>query len=356
MNKAKVIEALNMTIAGLTILRDEIETDGGKAIKPAPAKEEKSNVIPMNRPVEKEDSGETITGRFSKEDLDAMKYNDLKKLGASLGVKCTGTRDQITERILAVDVEVEPESVEEEAPQEEAPKSAEKKKLGKKVKKEEPAEDEVDEEYMDYATELAEDMSADEIKEALEEAGVKVKSKKKDVLVKELAKALAKGLIEVEDDGEEESEGDDEIEGEEAVEVDASTWYEDLDPNGYNDPDKMTDARAQACLEIAENALEQIKNGEIEYDDVVEYINTYATDEEVEAMGEDPNELVVTAMFLELLKRTVDDDGEVHDPSDPYEVTLGKKTLNMCCGHELKYDKSTKNYICEVCGEEYEAE
>lgn len=356
MNKAKVIEALNMTIAGLTILRDEIETDGDKSMKSAPAKEEKSNVIPMNRPVEKEDSGEIITGRFSKEDLDAMKYNDLKKLGASLGVKCTGTRDQITERILAVDVEVEPESVEEEAPQEEAPKSAEKKKIGKKAKKEEPAEDEVDEEYMEYATELAEDMSADEIKEALEEAGVKVKSKKKDVLVKELAKALAKGLIEVEDDGEEESEGDDEIEGEEAVEVDAFTWYEDLDPNGYNDPDKMTDTRTQACLEIAENALEQIKNGETEYDDVVEYINTYATEEDIELMGEEPNDFMVTAMFLELLKRTVDDDGDVHDPSDPYEVTLGKKTLNMCCGHELKYDKGTKNYICEVCGEEYEAD
>lgn len=360
MNKAKVIEALNMTIAGLTILRDEIEADGGKAVKSAPAKEEKSNIIPAPvKPVVEEDSSETVTGRFSKEDLDAMKYNDLKKLGASLGVKCTGTRDQITERILAIDVEVEkePDSAPSEEPaQEEAPVEK-KKKLGKKVKDEEP-EEQVDEEYLTYAKELSEEMSADEIKEALEEAGVSVKSKKKDVLVKELAKALSEGLIEVEDDSEDDAEesGSEEPESEEDAEVHASVWYEDLDPRGYNDPNKMTDARAKACLEIATSALDQIKNGDTEYDDVVEYINTYATDEEIEAMGEDPNELVVTAMFLELLKRTVDDDGEVHDPSDPYEITLGKEELNMCCGHELKYDKNTNNYICEVCGEEYEAE
>lgn len=345
MNKAKVIEALNMTIAGLTIIKDELEKDGN-AVAPAPAKkEEKSNVIPMPLPVEEP---ETVKGHFTREDLDAMKFNDLKKLGASLGVKCTGTRDQISERILAVEVEVAVEDVEAveevEAPVEEAPK-ADKKKLGKKAK-EEPAEEEVEDEYLDYAKELAEDMSVEEIKEALEEAGVKIKSKKKDVLVKELANALREGLIEVEDD---EEEADEESEGEE---VSADMYYEDFDPEGYNVPENMTKERFEACLKLATNALEQIKSGEMSMDDVFDYLEDNTTDEEKGLLDETPAHDEVVAFFLELLKRTVDNDGEVHDPSDPYEIG----ELNMCCGHELKYDKKSKNYICEICGEEYEAE
>lgn len=353
MNNAKVIEALNMTIEGLSIIRDEL-SKGGVVENPTPAKkEEKSNIIPMNRPVEKAEAEEsaTVTGRFSKEDLDSMKFNELKKLGASLGVKCTGTRDQITERILAVDVEVALEDVEEveEVPQEEAPK-AEKKKVGKKAK-EEPAEEEVDDEYLEYAKELSEDMTAEEIKEALEEAGVKVKSKKKDVLVKELAKALAEGLIEVEDDEEEDEESE-----EESEEITPDTYFEFFDPNGYNNPDFMTEERFNACMELAKNAFDQIKSGEMSMDDVFDYLEDNTTDEEKDLLDSKPPHAEVVAFFLELLKRTVDNDGEVHDPSDPYEVTVDGEDLNMCCGHELKYDKKSKNYICEICGEEYEAE
>ena len=57
-------------------------------------------------------------------------------------------------------------------------------------------------------------------------------------------------------------------------------------------------------------------------------------------------------MYMELVKRSIDNDGEEHEPSDPYE--LGEH--DMCCGHELKYVKKTKKYVCEHCGTEYEAE
>lgn len=353
MNNAKVIEALNMTIEGLTIIRDEIAKEGNAV---APKKEEKSNVVPMHPPVEEEKETPTVTGRFSKDDLDAMKYNDLKKLGASLGVKCTGTRDQITERILALDVEVEVETAEEEAPQvEEEPKKATR-KVGKKKAEpveepeEEPAEEE--DEFLAYAKELSEDMSVEDLKEALAEAGIKVKSKKKDVLVKELAKALAEGLIEVEDDEEEseEVEESDEAEGEE---ITADAYYDYFDPEGYNDPENMTKERLEACLEVATNALEQIKSGKMSMDDVFDYVEDNTTDDEKELLDKTPAHDDVVAFFLELLKRTVDNDGEVHDPSDPYEIG---DEINMCCGHELKYDKKSKNYICEICGTEYEAE
>ena len=54
----------------------------------------------------------------------------------------------------------------------------------------------------------------------------------------------------------------------------------------------------------------------------------------------------------ELAISFVDDDGEEHEPGDPYE--LNEK--NFCCGHELKYEKKSKTFICESCGEKYTAE
>ena len=48
----------------------------------------------------------------------------------------------------------------------------------------------------------------------------------------------------------------------------------------------------------------------------------------------------------------VDEEGNIALPNEPYEI--GEN--NFCCGHELKYDKKSKMYICEVCGQEYEAE
>ena len=43
----------------------------------------------------------------------------------------------------------------------------------------------------------------------------------------------------------------------------------------------------------------------------------------------------LVALYCEIRKRFVDDDGEEHEPGDPYE--LNEK--NFCCGHELKYEK-----------------
>ena len=57
-------------------------------------------------------------------------------------------------------------------------------------------------------------------------------------------------------------------------------------------------------------------------------------------------------LYMELHKRFIDNDGEAHEPSDPYEV--GEE--DFCCGHPLKYMKKTKKYVCEHCGAEYEAE
>ena len=58
------------------------------------------------------------------------------------------------------------------------------------------------------------------------------------------------------------------------------------------------------------------------------------------------------ALYIEKKKHFIDDDGEEAEPGEPYEVGGS----NFCCGHELKYSKKTNRYICETCGEEYEAD
>ena len=48
----------------------------------------------------------------------------------------------------------------------------------------------------------------------------------------------------------------------------------------------------------------------------------------------------------------IDDEGNTNEPGEPYEIN----EENYCCGHALKYDKNGKVFICEVCGNKYEAE
>ena len=100
MNNAEIIRGIDLTIEGLTTIKNALAVADG-AIAEAPkktAKTGKAQTEAMNPPVEEtEGSAEVMTGKFDVEQLKAMKYNDFKKLAASLGVKCTGTRDEIME-------------------------------------------------------------------------------------------------------------------------------------------------------------------------------------------------------------------------------------------------------------------
>lgn len=50
---------------------------------------------------------ETIEGNLSIEQLQEMKYSDLKKLASDLKVGATGTKEELIEKIASVNVEVE---------------------------------------------------------------------------------------------------------------------------------------------------------------------------------------------------------------------------------------------------------
>lgn len=354
MNKAEIIKGINTTIEGLMTIRDALADVDSDATK--------SKSVAKREQVQKEavDEAPVMTGKLDVEQLKSMKYNEFKKLAASLGVKCTGTRDEIMERILALDVEVdesdeevdaeeaEEKSAKKDKKESKSDKSAKGKKLGKK-EADEPSRDEFDEQ----AEEIAKDTSVEDIIESL--ADVDIKATKKNA-VEKLAYALREGLIELDDEDEEDEEDDDvtESEADEDDEITAESYFPEFDPEGFNDPESkdMTEERSEAITEKMDEILTEISEGTLEIKEIESYLEDNCTEEELELLGEDYEENDLIKMYMEMIKRTIDNEGEEVEPSDPYEV--GKH--DMCCGHELKYVKKTKKYVCSHCGNEYEAE
>lgn len=348
MNKAEIIKGINTVIEGLEEIKKAFgEAEGVEAPK-------KSKSVARREEVQTADEAPVITGKFDEEELKSMKYNEFKKLAASLGVKCTGTRDEIMERILALDVTVEADAEEEVA--DEAPakgkkadksdKPAKGKKLGKK-EADEPARDEFDEQ----AEEIAKETDVADIISAL--ADVDIKATKKNA-VEKLAQALREGLIEMDDEDEDEVTDDvedesedveDEEDDDEEEEISAESYFSEYDPEGYNDPSNMTKKRAKAIKAKMEEIIEGIEDETITSADIESYLEDNATDDELELLGEDYEDDDLIKMYMEMVKRTIDNDGEEHEPSDPYEV--GDK--DVCCSHTLKYVKKTKNmYVASV--------
>ena len=349
MKNERIIEGLNTVIEGLTVLRDELA--GEEVVREAPKsrsvsrREKAQTEEPMNKSEETE-APATVTGKFSKEQLDSMKYNELKKLGASLGVPCTGKRDEITARILALDVEVTAEPTEEgdEGTVEEENKVVpiDKAKKGG-LKKSKKTEEVVPQEFIDKAKEIAEETDVEEIAEVLADVGIKASGKKSDITML-LAKALADGLIDIDDEDEEESE--------EEAEFSADSYFEEYDPDGVNNPENMTEERAEAVHAMMEETIEAIENEQITEEDISTFCENTCTQNELDQLGDDYEFEDLVALYLETKKRMIDDEGNTNEPGEPYEIN----EENYCCGHALKYDKKGKVFICEVCGNKYEAE
>ena len=359
MNNAELIKGIERAIEGLELIKkclSENTEEVSETVKEEkkPTAKAKKNVMP--KPVEEEEevaSAESEEVTLNRAELDNMKYNEFKKLASNLGVKCTGTRDEIMERIEALPnvtivdgEEAEDEDTEDEDEEKVVPISKGK-KLGKK-KEEEPTEDEFDVQ----AKEVAEETDVEDIIEALADVGVKATKKN---AVEKLAQALRDGLISLDDEDEEDSEEESEADTTEEAdeeEITADGYYEEYDPQGFNDPSTMTKARAKAVKSLIGGVIEQIESEQIGEDDILAYLEDNCTDEEKDLLGDEYTDNELIKFYIEMLKRTVDDEGETHEQSDPYELN-GE---DVCCGHTLSYSKKTKKYICEICGEEYEAE
>ena len=355
MNKTELMKGLDMTIEGLSKIREALSDEKTIEVKHEAITEEPTVVE---------------TSEDLRASLQRMKYNEFKKYAASLGVKCTGSRDEILERILALKSDVKTGEVE-ETTEEVVEKTPDKSDSISKVKRKtaEEVEEDSRDEFDKQAEEIAETTAVGDILEALDDVGIK--ATKKNYLSK-LAEALRKGLIEADDseDEDDDSSAEDETEETEELpfenetseeeedsddeEIDEDSYFSQYDPEGFNDPDGsyMTDERAEKIHETVGSIISNYEDDSLTSDEVEKYIEEHATQEEIDLLGEDYTEEDALKLYIELVKRTIDNEGEEHDTHDPYEI--GED--NFCCGHKLKYMKKTGNYYCELCGEEYEAE
>ncbi len=387
MNNAEIIKGIEMTINGLNTIKTALANVTTQVSTPVVEKSVEEAPA-MNKPV--------ATGKIDVEQLKSMKYNEFKKFAASLGVKCTGNREVIMNRILALDgVEAPAEKTEEVSETKSAESSTGKRRVAKKT--DEPVKDEFDEQ----AEKIASDTSIEDIIEAL--ADVDVTASKRNAVAK-LAEALRNGLIEVDDEDDDEDDEDEEVddvedddtyddddddveddededeeddddeddydsdeddeydeddeedeedEDDEEEDIEADSYFSEFDPDGFNNPDTMSDERKEAVVSKMDDILTAISEDNLSFDEIEDYIEHHATQDEIDLLGDEYDEDDEVKLYMELVKRTIDNDGEEHTESeDPYEV--GEH--DMCCGHKLKYVKKTKKYICEVCGAEYEAE
>ena len=350
MRKKELIKALSKIEEGIADVKNLLITDE----QVATAQNESAKKDTKEAVSTQSNEGETelqSNGTYTREDLLAMKYNDLKKLGKEIGIKCTGTRDEIIDKILAVPMA---DTVKEEPKEEEQSNVVPMKK--KSVKKEETVEDTTDEEddieeqYLALAREALKDNDLEDIVEVLADAGIKLsklQAKKEDVVMTKLAEAFQNGMIEAEDEDEDDT---DTVDNGDELEFSEDSYFDEYDPDGINDPETMTKKRAKAIRSLVADIINKYEEEELTTDDIESELEDIITDDDIDLLGEDYSEEELVAFYIEMKKRFVDNDGNICEPSDPYEI--GEE--NFCCGHELQYDKKGKKYVCPICEEEYE--
>ena len=253
-------------------------------------------------------------------------------------------------RVVALGVVTDAEESAEEAPVEKkeskpvAGKSNKSASVGKGglKKADAPTTDEFDAQ----AEEIAKETSVADIIDALK--GVGVKATKLDYK-KKLAGALRDGLIAVGEEEAEAGEAEAESDGEE---VSAETYFGNYDVYEVNDPDKMGEARATACAEKQGAILEAVAEGNITSDDIIDFLQNNATQEELDLLGEEYTEDDLIQLYIEVSKHFIDEDGDEHEPGEAYMI--GEDAY--CCGMPLAYDEATGKFLCSHCAGEYDAE
>lgn len=208
-------------------------------------------------------------------DLDAMSYGDLKKLCKSRGLSAKGSRDELIAALTdAADGSDEDEPEEKPA----------KKRGGKKKSEPEPepedededdSDDEADEEDIQSQVESAvADMSLEELAEFCEENGLSSKGKRQ-ALISRIVKAVEKGDIEL-SDGDDEDDEEEEEPPKKSKKSGGKKSKKDEEPDededDSDDEAEPTKERAAALKKYKKDTKAQFKNGEIERDELVEFL------------------------------------------------------------------------------------
>ena len=349
---AKMIDAMKGIRDNLSVLIEELEESSktkAEVTAETKAVEEVKTETPAKTRKERE-ANEKLPNpndELTQEQLDGLSYNNLKRLAKEMGIPAVGSRDELTQKILAYEGDVpnpdakdeDVESESEETVQEEAPKST--RKVSKKSEPVVEDDEDEDEEEVDpivaQVNEAVEDMTDEEIMDILADVGVKAKGKRQS-LISAVIKAVRDGKIDLDNEESDEDEAEDtEAESEDA----------EYDVNDPENPD-MTDERKEAIKAYEADIRADFKNGDITRKQLIEWLNEFHdTKDTMKKKSDDDilDEYIYCSCLL------IGDDGEMPEEEGAYTVN----GVPYCCGHELAYNEDNETYICEVCGGEYEA-
>ena len=268
---------------------------------------------------------------FSKEEIEKMKYNELKAYASELGLSATGKKAEILERVLDKlypDNKEEPEEPEEQEEPE--------------VETKEDEDEDLEDTKQDKIAEMLEGYTEEELADLLEQIGKSPKGKRQ-ALVSKIVDAIDEGLIEFEDDGEESEEEESDGEVEESEKEDEED-EEDIFKN-------VTEVRKDAIVELRKSIESMYKDGEISDKDMKDFLESYHEHLESDCTECNcPNEDRLDC-YIKIQTSLIDDEGVQHDFGEPYIVNDNY----YCCGRELS-ELNDETLYCEICGQEYELE
>ena len=320
MNK---IEALKMICTGVEALIAIEEGSAPTVSAPAPANKDD---VPAPA-VEKEEvpAVETVPTEevasyapMSEETLKGMGYADLKALAKNVGVSAKGTKSQLLKVLIEYFKNMDEETPTEAPPQEEAPAE---------VETDEATEGEDTRAVVLRMIEENE-MSDDDIREVLKDAGLSDKGKH-EALIDKLVSAIDDGIIQLEDE-----EDDEPAPAEEEAEEEES-----------NEP-AITPERAKGIEKLMEEVDEQFKDGSLTASDIREFLDQFGDVTVPKKASADK----LLELYKENVSMLVDDEGNVCE-----EGAYFINNVPYCCGRPLNVaDDNTAT--CPVCGETYEFE
>lgn len=334
---AKIIEGLKAVRGGIDLILEGYADEQSVETVSTPTQNEvESKSVQRRKAIQAEETvAEAPTANevkevpaVTREQLDGMTYNNIKKLAKDMGISAVGNREEITNRILGCTPD-ETATAENEAPEE--------------VPVDEKNNDPIYAKVVDAVA----DMTNEEIADVLVDIGLSAKGKR-EALIEKVVQAVRDGLLDFDDDEDEEEETEvAEAPVAKEAPVEDSDEEEEDNTNDIDNP-AMTEARKKAILAQDEEIREQFSKGDVTRDDLVEFLQSfYDTEDDMSDMSDE--DLLDT--YIDAVCRLVDDEGDL--------VEEGAYSLNgepACCGRVLNYSEDTKMFICEHCGEEYEAE
>lgn len=266
--------------------------------------------------------------------------------------------------------EAEPKTVEAPAPAKKAEKKAEPPKVEAPVeapaKEEAPAEktpkrgqDPTDEKYADLVV-----YTAEELADILTSYDVELpeKSRKKAykvVLMDAVLKAVEDGIIPMEDESDEtavdDAENGDGQEASEAGEEESESGNDadsEADDTDGDDQGSESDSAEESEFQVALH--QAVESGEIKMSEVKKFLSAhFADDDECKECKGCSKEETITCYVQAMEEAMTDDEGEIHDFSDPY--VRGEEVY--CCGLPCNYkEKEDRFYCVGHCKQDFQAE